>query len=193
MFGDPIIDFFSSFGLLGMVLTLYILSILDSVALPTLPDIFAIFIFLGDVSWDWGLIVLAVAILGDITGDSLLYVFVKKVKVPGKVEKFSKKYVEFLVVSDERLILLNRIAPVMPFTGAFIAMLEWNYRKSMFYIFIGGIAKYGGLFILVGMFNVMWTEGTAQFVSIIMVLATVAISLAASYLYRKNKMKSANT
>ncbi len=175
-----------------MILALYFLSILDSVAIPTLPDIFAVLIFLGDVSWDWGLIVLVVALLGDISGDTLLYVFVKKVKVPGFVQKFSKKYVEFLVVSDERLILLNRIAPVMPFTGAFIAMLDWNYRKSMFYIFVGGIAKYGALFLLVGAFNVVWTEDTAQLVSIIMVLATVAISLAASYLYRKNKMKSDN-
>ena len=187
--GDWIIEFFSSWGWLGMLLALYFLSILDSVAMPVLPDIFAVLIFLGDVSWDWGLMVLAVALLGDITGDSLLYIFVKKVRVPGFIQKISKKYVEFFLVSDERLILLNRIAPVMPFTGAFIAMLDWDYKKSMFYIFIGGIVKYGALFLMVGAFNVAWTKDTAQLVSIIMVLAMVGISMAASYLYRKNKMK----
>src|SRR5207249_9507820 len=37
----------------------------------------------------------------------------------------------FLGVPDERAILLNRIAPVVPFVGAFIATLRWNYRRSM--------------------------------------------------------------
>lgn len=188
MIGDPIIDFFSSWGWLGMILALYCLSILDSVAIPTLPDIFAILIFLSDVSWEWGLIVLVTALAGDVTGDSILYFMVKKAKLPGFIERASKKYVEFFIVSDERLILINRFAPVMPFCGAFIAILNWDYWKSMYYILAGGIVRYGGIFLLVGLFNVAWDEDTAQLTSIILVIATVGISLAASYWYKRRKL-----
>ena len=189
MIGDPIIELFSSWGWLGMILALYLLSVIDSISIPTLPDIFAILIFLSDVSWEWGFIVLVTAVAGDITGDSILYYFVKNVKIPKAIKKASKKYVQFFLVSDERLIFFNRFAPVMPFCGAFIALMNWDYKKSMFYVITGGIVRYGAIFLMVGAFNLAWTEDTAQKMSIILIITMVSISVTASYFYKKRKMK----
>jgi len=46
------------------------------------------------------------------------------------------------VVHDERLLLLNRIAPIVPYTGAFIATCNWNLKKCAVYIFASAIVKF---------------------------------------------------
>ena len=46
-------------------------------------------------------------------------------------------------VSDERIILVNRVVPVVPLMGAFIATMKWDPRKSLFYVFIGENLRHG--------------------------------------------------
>src|SRR2546428_2923795 len=69
--------------------------------------------------------------------------------MPRWLEGAMKKWTSFLLVQDERVILMNRAVPVIPMVGAFIATLGWDYRRSMAYVAIGGLAKYAILLYVV--------------------------------------------
>lgn len=188
MLGDEIIALFGSFGIVGSLVALYLLFLVDATIFPALPELFAVIVFLTDISPGWGVMVLVIACLGEVSGNSLLYLFVRKVRVPRVIDRFFNKYVDFLICSDERLILLNRIAPAIPFTGAFIAICKWDYRRSMAYVLVGGLFKYSALFVLVWTFGNFWDEGTARVVTLAMVLVMIAVSAGASILYKKRML-----
>jgi membrane-bound ClpP family serine protease len=95
------------------------------------------------------------------------------------------RWTKFLVLPDERIILLNRIAPVVPFVGAFIAVLRWSYPKSMAYILIGAVGKYSLLLILVGTLRLAYNREVATLITISAVLLLVAISLTSAYVFRR--------
>lgn len=191
MFGDAIFNFFSGLGPAGMVIALLLIFIVDATIFPALPELFAVIIFLSEptLTWQWGITVIFIAIVGEVIGNSILYFIVKKARIPKRLEKVMNKYVNFLLVKDEKIILVQRIAPVIPFVGAFIAACKWSYRKSMAYIVSGGLAKYSFLLVLVGAFNVMWTRELATIVTIVMVVIMIVLSVIASFIYRKKKMK----
>jgi len=96
-----------------------------------------------------------------------------------------KRWTTFLVVRDERLILLNRVAPVIPFVGAFIATLGWDYRRSMAYVAVGGMAKYAILLFVVFAIGVAYNPSTARWITLGIVVVVVAVSVLASSLYRR--------
>ena len=80
---------------------------------------------------------------------------------------------------------MNRVAPIVPFTGAFIATCKWSYRRSMLYLVIGGAAKYGFLLTLVGFLQVNFNPETAQLFTIIALFLIIGISFISSWLYKK--------
>lgn len=184
MFED-LFGWFQSYGLFYALLGLFIIQVIDATIFPALPELFATLTFLMDPTLTWGILVLATSCLAEITGNSLLYALVKRKSLPGFIQKAMKRWTEFIFVKDERIILINRIAPVVPFMGAFIATCEWDYRKSMLYLIIGGLAKYGALLALVGFFNYRFDPDTARTFSILAIIAIIGLSFVSSYVYRK--------
>lgn len=193
MLGEPIFNFFSGLGTAGMIIALLLIFIVDATIFPALPELFAVIIFLSAPVLDlgWAAVVIVIALIGEVIGNSILYALAKKLKLPKFIKKVMNKYVKFFswLVKDEKIILVNRIAPLTPFVGAFIVACNWSYRKSIAYMVSGGAVKYSVLLILVGVFNVMWTRELATNVTIIMVIIMIAISAIASLIYRRRKIK----
>jgi len=96
-----------------------------------------------------------------------------------------QRWTGFLLVRDERVILLNRLAPVVPFVGAFIATLRWDYRRSIAYVAVGGLAKYAVLLFIVFEVGVAYDVATARWITLGLVVAVVAVSFVCSYLVRR--------
>lgn len=187
MFGDQIIQFFDGFGAAGMLLALFVIFIIDSMLFPMVPELFLLIMYAANPSPWWGVLLIAVALLAIGTGNTLLYITVKKLGVPPFIEKVMKKYSALLIARDETMLLINRIAPVLPYTGAFIAINEWRYDKSMTYILLGGCAKFSVLVMLSGMFYSWFERGTAQNATFILILLTLALGVVLAYV-RKRKM-----
>ncbi len=195
MIGDFIYDLFHGLGPAVTLLALFLIFVIDAAIFPALPEIFAVIFFLANPLPDgsaliWGLAILCMAVLGELAGNTLLYVIVrnmlvKKKKMPRFLERVMKRYMDFLVVKDEKIILVNRIAPVVPMVGAFMAVCEWSYRRSISYIFFGAVAKYGFLLLLVGFFGAVYEKETAQIIALVAVLAIIVISGLLSLAYRR--------
>ncbi len=184
MFED-LFGWFQGYGLFYALLGLFIIQVIDATIFPALPELFATLAFMMDPTLTWGILVLVTTCLAEVTGNSLLYALVKRKNLPDFIQKAMKKWTEFIFVKDERIILINRIAPVVPFLGAFIATCEWNYKKSMLYLVLGGLAKYGALLTLIGMLNYQFDPDTAQFYSILAIIIIIGLSFVSSFLYRK--------
>src|SRR5438093_481891 len=143
---------------------------------------------LGPVAWA-GLL-LAMAVAGDVLGTSLLYVAVRRWvvlrrRMPRWLERAMKKWTGFLLVQDERVILMNRAVPVIPMVGAFIATLGWDYRRSMAYVAIGGLAKYAILLYVVFAIGLAYDVATARWITLSLVVVVVGLSFVASWLRRR--------
>src|SRR5437667_232166 len=149
---------FGSLGPVGSLLILLIVFALDAALFPALPEVWIVLTYtyrpepLGPIAWA-GLL-LAMAVAGDVVGTSLLYAAVRRWvvqrrRMPHWLERAMKKWTSFLLVQDERVILMNRAVPVIPMVGAFIATLGWRYRRSMAYVSLGGLAKYAVLLYVV--------------------------------------------
>jgi len=154
------------------------------VLFPTVPELFTIILFNsvdGISPLSLGAMMLATIMVAEVLGVMVLYSVVSRAKVPGRIESAVRRYRAFLIVPDERMILLNRVAPVLPFLGAFIALSGWSLRRSLLYVLIGGGLKYGVILCLSAYFiGYFEDEGTAMNVSLIMVIAVLGLSLAAS-------------
>lgn len=178
-------DWFQGFGPFFALLGLFVILVIDSMIFPALPELFAVLAFLMDPTPEWGLALLATVCLAEVVGNSLLYSLVRRSRLPDFVEKAMRKWVGFIVLQDERIILLNRVAPVMPFTGAFMATCRWDYGRSMLYLVAGGLAKYSALLALVFYFDYTFDPGQAQMISLAAVAVIIVLSILASVIYRK--------
>ncbi|MFO7618424.1 MAG: hypothetical protein R6W91_02030 [Thermoplasmata archaeon] len=186
---EGLFEWFQAQGVIFTLLGMFLIVLMDSTVFPVLPELFAVLVFTADPSLGLGLMMMAAICVAEITGNTLLYSLVKWKRLPDIIEKAMKRWTGFLIVSDERIILVNRFAPIVPYSGAFIATCGWNYRKSMLYLAAGCLAKYSALFALVGFFNYQFDRGTAQMVSIAAVITVIALSLLASHIYRKRNAK----
>lgn len=184
---EGLFDWFQGFGLAFTLLGLFVILVIDAIIFPALPELFAVLAFLMDPSLEWGLILLLTVFIAEITGNTLLYALVKWKKLPDFIEKAIKKWTGFIIFNDERIILLNRVAPVLPFTGAFIATCKWDYRKSMLYLAIGGFLKYSALFAMVELFDYRFDQDTAQLFSLGAVIIVICLSLFVSYMIKRRK------
>ncbi|RLF42655.1 MAG: hypothetical protein DRN29_11165 [Thermoplasmata archaeon] len=133
----------------------------------------------------WGVSLLIIAVVASFSGNTLLYLLVKKYSLPKWIKKPMEKYSKMLIISDERILLINRIAPVLPYTGAFIAVNNWSYKKAISYIVFGAFLKFGFLLLLSGTFYQLFEEGTAQKATFLLIIFTIAISLIASFVEKK--------
>ncbi|MFQ6106546.1 MAG: hypothetical protein ACE5QF_03015 [Thermoplasmata archaeon] len=195
MIGDFIYDLFHGLGPIVALVALYLIFVIDAAIFPAIPEAFAVLFFLANPLPEgstlvWGLSVLSMAIMGELTGNTALYLIVrnllvKRKKMPSFLDKVMKRYVSFLIVRDERIILVNRIAPVVPFVGAFMAVCNWSYQRSLAYIFLGSVAKYSFLLLLVGCFGVVYEREVAQIIALVAVLSIIGISGLFSILYRR--------
>jgi len=192
--GDVLAGLFALLGPVGAVLALYLIFVLDATLFPALPPLFIVLFFtsyagvFGPVTW--GVILVAIAVAGEVSGNLLLYFVVRRglvapSRMPKRIERLMAGWVNFLVVSDERVILLNRIAPVVPLVGAFIAVMRWDLRRSLAYVAVGAVAYYALLVALVGALGIVLSPSQATITAIGLVVAIIGMSFAASYTRRR--------
>lgn len=189
--GEFVYDLFGGSGEWGLLLCIFLIFLLDAFLFPTLPELFFVIAYMGGQEYGGGLAfdgaLLLMAILAELVGIFTLYYVVKHVRVPRKIEKLINMYTKFLLLGDERLLLLNRIAPMIPFAGAFIAISKWNPYKSAAYIVIGCVVKYGFIMLLADFFYSFFGSSQAELFTIIMIFAVIGISVAASVIVKKRK------
>lgn len=193
MLGDTLVNLFSGLGLVGGLVSIFLIFYFDAMIIPLIPEFFAVVFFLTDPTLQWGILILIIAEIGEVLGNSTLYFVVKRIGVPGFLKKQMNKWVNFLMLKDERLILSNRIAPTVPFVGAFIAACEWDYSKSITYVAVGGLIKYTVLLSIVAAFDVAYPRDLAQTLTLVFVIAFIAISLVLSQVKsRRDRSKAAS-
>ena len=178
---------FSGMGDPGIVLCVFLLFLIDALFFPTLPELFMVLGFGANPTLEFAVVLLGVAIVAELVGVFTLYFVVSRIKVPERISRIAKKYIGFLVVSDEKIILVNRVAPMIPFLGAFIAMIDtWDRRKCALYIVIGCVLKYGVILAASGFFLNYLGSDTAQSVTLVFIFAVLIVSFVASF-YKKRK------
>jgi len=191
--GQEIYNFFSGLGPLGWLAAIFVLFYIDAIIFPTLPELFTVIIFIAGLqttsAWILGILILVTIAIAEFAGLTTLYLIVKKVKVPKMIHRVVCNYQDFLIVKDERIILVNRIAPVLPFLGAFVAILNWSFRKAVIYTLVGGVVKYGLILLLSGWFFELLSEGTAALVTLTMVIGILVASFALSIIRRRRMKK----
>jgi hypothetical protein len=186
MIGEDIINAFASLGDVGMIVALVAIILIDGTGFPTLPEVWMIWIFgVHFDSFSWAVIIIVVASLASLGGNFILYTVVKVIGMPRRIAKVMKKYTEFLIVSDERLLLLNRIAPVVPYTGAFMAVCNWNLRKCVLYLISGAMMKSTVVIALAWLSYDNLRQEVAPWIALIAVAIVLIASLIASFIYRR--------
>lgn len=199
--GSALWGLFEPLGPWGGLIFIFLLFFIDAILIPTLPELFVVLVLLaqdhgGTGEWlvMYGVLMLVTIMLAEIVGVMTLYTIIKNAKLGRYREKIGRaveKYRNFLLVQDERMILLNRIAPILPFLGGFIALSSWDLRKSIVYVMIGGALKYGIILMLSGFFLAYFSQDIAQTVTMIMIICILAASFIVSCI-RKRKVENAN-
>lgn len=194
-FGDLISDLFKPLGLWGALLCIFILFFIDAIIFPTLPELFTVIFFnsgieSGGSHFAFGVAILLTIMASEILGVLTLYSVIRTAKVSGRIQKAVHRYRDFLVVPDERMILVNRVAPILPFLGAFVALCGWDLKKSLTFVAVGGAIKYGIILTLSGLFFIFLNNDLAWLVTIVMIFAVIAISMVATFI-RKKRMENA--
>jgi hypothetical protein len=184
---DFIYGLFGDYGDAGLLICVFLIFLIDALIFPALPEVFFILGYDYNPTPTYGVLLIAMAIAAELIGVFSLYFVVKRIRIPKKIKSLVDRYVGFLVVSDEKILLVNRIAPMIPFAGAFIAMIDsWDPKKCAVYIVIGCIVKYGVILLATGYFYAYFSGPVAFRVTVVFVLAVIAVSLTASYI-RKRK------
>jgi hypothetical protein len=180
---------FGSLGPAGSLVALLLIFAVDAAFFPALPEVWIVvtFTYRPEVLDPavWAGLLLAVAIAGDLLGTTALYGavrrwVVRRRRMPRWLERAMQKWTSFLIVRDERVILMNRAVPVVPMVGAFIATLGWDYPRSMGYVAVGGLAKYAVLLYIVFAIGVAYDLATARSITLLLVVSVVAVSFVAS-------------
>lgn len=181
--GDVLFELFAGLGDQGILVCIFLLFMLDALLIPTLPELFFILAIGANNSLTFAGEVLLVGFLGEMAGVFLLYTVVCKTGLPKRVDKALKKYINFLVVSDEKVMLINRIAPMVPFVGAFMAAMRkrWDVRKCIFWLIVGYLIKYGFIMFMGHSMISFFDTGTSRTVMLIAILIVIGVSAAVSY------------
>ncbi len=171
----------------GMILCIFLIFILDALLFPTLPELFFAIGCMYKPTMLYGLELLITAMIAEIIGIMMLYLVVSRVKIPERVEKIANKYTGFLILGDERLLLLNRVAPMIPFAGAFIAIMKWDLKKSLAYIILGCLLKYGLIMMMSNVFFNYFNSDMATTITLIFVIAVIIISFLISVIFKRRE------
>jgi hypothetical protein len=150
------------FGIRGQLAILFAVFFVDAVLFPMLPEAFVLYFYSIFPTVDTrfspradvfltALAILVVVLAAEVVANAFLYAVVrwKHHRIPPRMTRAMNKWREFLLVHDERVVLLNRLVPVVPFTGAFMAVSPWDPRRAMGYLVLGGALKYGALLAIV--------------------------------------------
>lgn len=182
---DWLYGIFGANGEIGILLCIFLVFFIDAFLFPTLPELFYAGLFMYNQDLSFGILMLIVAIAAEIIGVALLYFVVGHIRIPKRVERVVKKYIDFLILGDERLILLNRIAPMIPFCGAFIKIANWDIKRSLLYVFIGCLIKYGLILLMCDFFYSYFGSDQAQLYTFIFIFAVIIASFILSIFYKK--------
>ena len=184
--GGWMMDVFGPHGAIGIALVIFLIFYIDAVFFPTLPEIFFIIGFMYDPTPIWGLTILVIASLAEAAGLSTLYYIVEKIGVPERIKNIADKYADFLIVSDEKMLLVNRLAPMLPFAGAFVSLIHsWTLKRALLYNFIGCYLKYGIILLFANFFYSYFGSQEAQLYTIVFVIIVMVLSIIASIYKRK--------
>jgi membrane protein YqaA with SNARE-associated domain len=160
-----------------MLVGLFVVVFSDSIVIPVGPELLAIAIYSTNLDVGWAALIVATVTSAQVSGTSLLYLIGRNPKVlPKYMKKIMIKYKSSLVINDERIVFVNCFVPILPFLGAFIAVSNWDYKKSMFLVAIGGAVKYSLFLTLSRTFHYLFVQGIAQKVSLLTVLGLLVIS-----------------
>ena len=188
MIGDWLYGVFGPYGYIGILVFIFLLFYIDSLIFPTLPEVFFILSFMYDPTPYWGMILLLVGAVPEFAGVTSLYLVVERIRVPERIRSVADKYSKFLILNDERMILVNRVAPVMPFTGAFISLIEsWEIKRAWFYLILGYVLKYGAILLFANFFFAFFSGPQAEVLSIVMIIIVMAVSLFMAYRKKKRE------
>ena len=180
------LDIFGPYGEPGVVLMVFLAFLLDATLVPFLPEIFIILGFSYNPEPYFAVVLVTVSILAEVLGNCVLYLIVKRIHVPKRIRSIANKYIGILLVNDERILLINRIAPMVPYSGAFIAMMDnWKLSRALFYVALGCVLKYGLILSMSSVFYAYFSSNMASIMMIVFVIIILAISLALSYLRKK--------
>ena len=179
-------DTFGPYGAIGVIIVIFLIFYIDAVFFPTLPEIFFIIGFMYDPTPMWGLAILVTASLAEAVGLSTLYYIVERIGVPERIKNIADKYADFLIVSDEKMLLVNRIAPMLPFAGAFVSLIHsWTLKRALIYNFIGCYLKYGIILLFANFFYSYFGSEEAQLYTIIFVIVVMVLSIIASVIKKR--------
>jgi len=187
--GDFLFDLFAGLGDQGILVCIFLLFLLDALLVPTLPELFFILAISANTSLEFSLLVLLVGFAGETVGIFFLYSVVKRTGLPKRVDKALKKYINFLIVSDEKVMLINRVAPMIPFAGAVMAAMRkrWDIRKCLLWLVVGYVFKYGLIMLFGQTATTFFDGGTSRTVMLVAIIAMIVISAVVAFL-RKKKM-----
>lgn len=186
--GDWMYDVFGPYGAWGILVFVFLIFFIDAVVFPTLPELFFIIAFMYDPTVPWGAAILCTAVVAEIVGIGLLYAVVERIRIPRRIKAVADRYVDFLVVSDERILLVNRVAPMIPFAGAFISLVDtWRLGRSMAYIVLGCVLKYGAIMLMSSSFYAFFSGSDAEMYTLLAVIAFIVLSMAASVLRKRKR------
>ncbi len=193
--GEILSSALQSLGWPGLILAIFLIFMVDAAIFPALPEIFIVAFYvqygaLGLEPFTWGVALLLTAMAGELCGNGIIYTvfsrfLVKKKRMPRLLDKAIKGWANFLIVKNENVVLMNRFAPAVPFIGAFIAVCNWNVRKSFAYILLGSIIKYSILLAIVGYLNIAYDPQIAQWLTLAAVVIIIVLSIAASFVRRR--------
>jgi membrane protein YqaA with SNARE-associated domain len=185
-----ITSIFDPTRVVGGLICIFLLFYIDAIIFPTVPELFTVGIFASQtqIATFWfGLLILGTIAIAEVLGFLTLYYIVRKVRVPKMIQRAVDKYQAFLIYPDERMIMVNRVAPIVPFLGAFASICNWSLKRCLNYILIGGLVKYGLILLVSFLFIEYWDRETATIVVLTMVIVVIIASFIASH-YRKKKM-----
>ena len=184
MIGDLIRDFIHDVtggNIYLILLATFLIFYLDSMVITILPELLILFFYDNPVPGispvAWLILLMLIASTGDVSGNFTVYLLFRKWGwFHKRVSEKLRKYVGLLVLKDEKLILLNRVAPALPMCGVFMAACNWNVKKSLFYIFIGGAVKYTIILSFFEFFAWLYGTDTAFYVTFISVVVFLVVS-----------------
>jgi len=187
--GQNIFDMFRGLGDIGMFIAIAIVIWLDGAAFPTLPEVWLVFIWNAhpDPSFSFGLTLVLVATAASVAGTLSLYTAVKLTGLPKRVQKAMSGYTNWLIVNDERLLVLNRFAPLIPYTGAFIAANNWNIRKATIYLFGSALLKFSAWVTVFAVLRENLVGDLSPWISLALVAIVITASTIISLTYRKKR------
>ena len=179
------LDIFGPYGGPGVVLMVFLAFLLDATLVPFLPEIFIILGFSYDPSPSFAVLLISVSIVAEWLGNCILYFVVKNIRVPKKIRSVANKYIGILLISDERMLLVNRIAPMIPYSGAFIALVDnWKLSRALAYLALGCVLKYGLILSMSSVFYAYFSSNMASIMMIVFVIVILLLSLILSHVRR---------